>query len=243
MSRIGGWAGIGAAITYLVGFALAGTLLASTVDMSTSEYVRFLVDNEAVMYAWSLIIYVLNGALLVALAIAIYDRLAPRAPDLARIGAAFGLIWAGLVIATGMLRLTNLGAVVGMHASDPATAASMWPALEAIEEGLGGGVEVPGGLWVLLVSIAGLRTKALPRHLNELGIGNGIAGILTLVPGVELFAAVFGLGMLGWFAWVGIVLVRDSRRESHASGLEPTAEVAAEPAAEAHPNVVANPAA
>ncbi|MEX1296554.1 MAG: DUF4386 domain-containing protein [Candidatus Limnocylindrales bacterium] len=211
MSRIGGWAGIGAAITYLVGFALAGTLLADTVGMAAVEYVAFLADNEAILYVWSTIIYVINGALLAALVVAVSSRLAPRTPDVARIAGAIGLIWAGLVIAAGMVRLTSLTAVVGLHASDPSAAASLWPALEAVQEGLGGGIEVPGGLWVLLVSIGGLRSAVLPRQLHYLGLGNGLAGILTIVPGVEIFAVVFGLGMLTWFAWVGIVLLRESR--------------------------------
>ncbi len=30
MSRIGGWAGMGAELTYLVGFVVAGSLLANT---------------------------------------------------------------------------------------------------------------------------------------------------------------------------------------------------------------------
>jgi hypothetical protein len=231
MSRIGGWAGIGAAITYLVGFALAGTLLADTVDMAAGEYVAFLADNEALLYVWSTIIYIINGVLLAALAIALYDRLVPRAPELARITTAFGLIWAGLVIAAGMVRLTNLTAVVGLHASDPVGAAALWPAMEAVQEGLGGGIEVPGGLWVLLVSIAAMRSATLPRQLNYLGLGNGLAGILTLVPGVEIFAMVFGLGMLAWFAWVGIVLLRDSR----IPGTERTHE--------SHPGSVASPVA
>lgn len=211
MSRIGGWAGIGAAITYLVGFALAGTLLADTVGMAAGDYVAFLAKNEAVMYAWSTIIYIINGALLVALVVTLSARLALRMPDAARITGAMGLIWAGLVIAAGMVRLTNLTAVVGLHASDPSAAAALWPAMEAVQEGLGGGIEVPGGLWVLLVSVLAFRTAALPRQLNYLGIGNGLAGILTLVPGVEVFAMVFGLGMLAWFAGVGIVLLRESR--------------------------------
>ena len=88
MSRIGGWAGIGAAITYLVGFALAGTLLADTVDMAAADYVAFLADNEAIMYVWSTIIYIINGALLAALVVAVSARLAPRTPDAARIAGA-----------------------------------------------------------------------------------------------------------------------------------------------------------
>ena len=112
-----------------------------------------------------------------------------------------------------MLRLTDLGVISALHATDPAAAADLWPALAAVEDGLGGGVEVPGGLWVLLLGVAALRAPArlLPRPLAVLGVVVGGAGLLTLVPGVEAFEAVFGLGMIAWFVWTGLVLVRTGR--------------------------------
>ncbi|MBV7339417.1 hypothetical protein KFU94_66625 [Chloroflexi bacterium TSY] len=40
----------------------------------------------------------------------------------------------------------------------------------AVLNGIGGGVEVLGGLWVLLVSWAALRNGELPRVLHYLGV-------------------------------------------------------------------------
>lgn len=213
MTRIGGIAALIAGATYFVGFALFFTLLSGSADMGTAEYVGFLVDNQPIMYAWTTTIYVVNGAALVVLAIALHGVLRPRYPNLSSIAAAFGLIWAGLVIASGMLRLTDLGLVATMHAADPAAAVDLWPALAAVEEGLGGGVEVPGGIWAILVSVAALRTNALPRWIAIVGIVAGAAGILTLVPGVEEFEAIFGLGLMTWFFDAGIVMVRGRRAE------------------------------
>jgi UPF0716 family protein affecting phage T7 exclusion len=36
----------------------------------------------------------------------------------------------------------------------------------------------------------------------------GLAGILTVVPTLEVLGAVFGLGFIVCFAWVGIVMLR-----------------------------------
>jgi hypothetical protein len=78
-------------------------------------------------------------------------------------------------------------------------------------EGLGGGVELVGGLWVLLISWAALRTGELGRVLNYLGVVVGVAGILTIVPALaEVGAMVFGLGQIVWFVWLGIVMLRSS---------------------------------
>jgi hypothetical protein len=129
-------------------------------------------------------------------------------PALAQTATAFGLIWSGLVIASGMLIINNMGVVIDLYGRDPAQAASVWVGLKAVEDGLGGGVELPGGLWVLLVSWAALRTGALPKALNFLGVVIGLAGLLTLVPTLDLFEAVFGLGFIIWFIWAGIVLLR-----------------------------------
>jgi hypothetical protein len=132
---------------------------------------------------------------------------------------AFGLIWAGLVIASGMLIINNMGVVLNLYGTDPAQAASVWVGLKAVEEGLGGGVELPGGLWVLLVSWAALRGGGLPKALNFLGVVIGLAGLLTLVPSLDVFEAVFGLGFIVWFLWAGIALLRSSPRTAANVGM------------------------
>lgn len=55
------------------------------------------------------------------------------------------LIWAGLVIASGMVASVGLEAVATLHAKDVAQAVTAWVAIAAIQDGLGGGVEIVGG--------------------------------------------------------------------------------------------------
>jgi hypothetical protein len=54
-----------------------------------------------------------------------------------------------------------------------------------------------------------LRAGELPRVLNYLGVVIGIAGILSVVLEPAL-AAVYGLGLIIWLAWLGIVMLRRS---------------------------------
>ena len=77
-----------------------------------------------------------------------------------------------------------------------------------MQEALGGGNEIAGGLWVLILSWAALSTSGLPRALNYLGVVIGLAGILTIVPNFGVLMVVFGLGQIVWFAWLGIVMLR-----------------------------------
>jgi hypothetical protein len=209
LQKLGGIAALIEAATFVVGFGLLFTLLAPLAgDVDPGQLVAFLADNQAIMYAWNLIIYVVFGIFLVVLALALYDRLKAGSPALVRTATAFGLIWAGLVIASGMVANDALGTVVDLYARDPAQAALVWVALDSVRNGLGGGNEIVGGLWVLLVSWAALRTGGLPRALNYLGVVIGVAGILTIIPALEALGAVFGLGLIVWFVWLGIVMVR-----------------------------------
>ncbi len=210
LQKMGGVAALIQAAAYVVGFVLAFTLLAPVWDFDPDQYVAFLVDNQTLMYLWNLIIYVVAGVFLVVLVLALYKRLQAGSSALAQIATAFGLIWAGLVIASGMLIIKDLGVVVELYGKDPAQAALVWVALDSVENGLGGGIELPGGLWILLASWAALRTGGLPRALNYLGLVIGVAGILTVVPALEAVGAIFGLGFIVWFVWVGIVMLRSS---------------------------------
>ena len=66
-------------------------------------------------------------------------------------------------------------------------------------------------LWILLLSCVALRARELPRGLNYLGLAIGVAGILTvLLTSLLLMAVFYGLGLIIWLAWLGIVMLRKS---------------------------------
>ncbi len=218
LQKVGGVAALIEAASFLVGFALLFTLLVpagySAADADPVRNAAFLADNQAVMYLWYLTIYVVFGVFLVVLALALYERLKAGSPATAQIATAFGLIWAGLVIASGMVANIGTGVVVDLYGSDPAQAGSVWLALDVMVRGLGGGNEIVGGLWVLLISWAALRAGGLPRLLSYLGVVVSVAGILTVVPALaalEVLGAVFGLGLIVWFVWLGFVMLHGSQ--------------------------------
>jgi hypothetical protein len=79
-----------------------------------------------------------------------------------------------------------------------------------VPEALIGRVEVVGGIWMLLVSWAALLAGRHPRALNYLGVVVGVAGVLTVVPALEVLGIGFRLGEIVWIVWLGIVMVRGS---------------------------------
>ena len=122
------------------------------------------------------------GILLVVLVLGIHQRLQGFSPNLSQIAAAFGLVWVGLVIATGMIANIALNTVIAFGTKDPTQAIEIWRTIEIITEGLGGGNEIVGGMWVLILSIAAIQGMIFPKLLNYLGLLVGLAGILTIFP-------------------------------------------------------------
>ena len=206
---MGGIAGIVAALSFVFGFALFVTTFAplTTGELSSVATVEFLKDNQTIFYVWNLVIYVLFGVAQAVLTLALAEYLKSIAPGLSRIALALGLIWSGLVIASGMVANVGAAAVIKLYATDPTQAGTVWLGIDSVYKGMGGGNEIVGGLWVLLVSIAGLRGP-LPKVRNYAGLLVGAAGIVTLVPPLSAVGAIFGLGIIAWYIWTGAALLR-----------------------------------
>ena len=164
-----------------------------------------------VIFSTNLLMYVFFGVFLIVLSLALYDRLKSGAPAIMQVGTAIGIIWAGSLIASGMVANAGIAPVVALYAKDPAQAALTWQGIESVASGLGNGNgEILGGLWALLVSLAALRAGGLPKGLNILGLLVGAVGILSIIPGLTDLTGVFGLSQIIWFVWLGIVLLRNN---------------------------------
>ncbi|MEZ4503093.1 MAG: DUF4386 family protein [Dehalococcoidia bacterium] len=210
-SRAGAIGALTAAATFVFGIALFVTSLSDYIDATAPESVEFLVGHQSTLFAWYLVIFLVFGVAIIPLARALHRRLADISPQLADIGAIFAYIWAGLMFATGMISNIGITAVADLNETDPEAAEALWSSIDTVTDGLGGGNELVGGMWILLVSLAAWGTKRLPTGLNVLGIISAAAGLITLVPGLSDVGIIFGLGSIAWFAWTGIVLLRQPR--------------------------------
>ena len=215
LQKSGGIAALIGAATNIFALVFFLTILAPT-DYGSDDpgqVVAFLAGNQAFMRVWYVVIYLVFGVSLIFLSLALYERLKADSPARAQAVTTFGLIYAVLVIVIGTLSINNLSTVVKLYGENPAQAATVWLTLDSVATGLGGGggETMVNALWILLLSCVALQARELPRVLNYLGLVIGVAGILTvLLTSLLLMAVVYGLGLIIWFAWLGIVMLRRS---------------------------------
>ena len=96
-----------------------------------AQKVALLVDKQMVIYLTNLLMYVIFGIFLVVLTLALYERLNTSAPATMRPATAIGIIWAGALIASGMVANAGIAPVVALYDTDPAQAALTWLAIMA----------------------------------------------------------------------------------------------------------------
>ena len=211
LQKLGGMAALYLATAYLVGIVLFLVVLDYPSITDPAQKVALLVEMQMVTYLTNLLMYVIFGVILVILALALYDRLKTGATTLVQVATVIGVIWAGSLVASGMIANAGIAPVVALYAEDPSQAALTWLGIETVANGIGNGNgEILGGLWTLLISWAALRTGGLPKGLNFLGLLVGVVGILSLIPGLTDLTGLFGISQLIWYVWLGIVLLRSN---------------------------------
>jgi hypothetical protein len=225
LQRMGGFAALYLAAAYLIGIVSFLFVLDYASITEPAQKVALLVDKQSVFYVTNLLMYVIFGVFLIVLVLALYERLKTASPAIIRTAAAVGMIWAGALIASGMVANAGIAPTVALYHGDPAQAAISWSAIESVANGLGGANgEILGGLLTLLVSLAALQVGGLPRWLNYLGVLVGAIGIVSTVPGLAGLVGLFGMSQILWFVWLGIVLLRTSATTSESAKRTQTRE-------------------
>lgn len=210
LNKFGGYAAFYLAAAYVLGISIFLVILDYLNITDIEQKVALLVEQQTMFYSTNLLMYVFFGIFLVVLTLTLHERLNSTVPALTKIGTTMGLIWAGSLIASGMISNAGIAPVVSLYATDPEQAALTLITIETIAtNGIGNGNgEILGGVWTLLISLAGLRTNKLPKALNFLGMFIGVVGIASVFPGMSDLAGLFGITQIIWFVGLGITLIR-----------------------------------
>ncbi|QBY05992.1 DUF4386 family protein [Thalassotalea sp. HSM 43] len=210
LQKIAGVSSLLQAVIYISAFVFFGAFWNYPADADSVGQFAYLAENQVILSIVNLVMYVLFGILLAVLVLALHERLKVNSPILSQIAAIFGVIWVGLVIASGMIANIGLAAALELSVKDPDQAMTVWRAIYSVVEGLGGGNEVVGGLWVALLSVAALKGKELPKILNGFGLFVGMVGILTIYP-ADVLTEIFGISQIVWFCWLGTAMLKSRK--------------------------------
>lgn len=211
LQKVGGISALICAGTFILAMGLAATTLAPMTNPSLpfDQLIEFFLPHQTLVFIWHFCMYLVNGAFLALLILALTQRLKTSAPAMALAAACFGLLWTGMVFASGFITLYGWEVIGRLSATDPAQATMLRLVLDTITIGIDHSDRYLGCLWVLLTSWAALRTGQLSRPVNIFGLVIGFAGIVSSVaPALNELGYAFGLGVIVWWIWLGIVLLR-----------------------------------
>lgn len=208
---VSGFSSIGMALCYISLFILFGAVFsfpAGDQIIAKIEYIQKELLLLSIAYGVG---YLLFGCLL-AFTVQVLDRHFSRYNcTWAKYGSLFGYIWVVLMMCAGMTSLIGMNMIVDLVSTKPDIAIALFYAHSMVDTGLGGGIELVGGVWVLVISILGLKHKQLSTGLNILGIMVGLVGIMTICHTVGALKETFGLSQILWFIWLGAALLKQRR--------------------------------
>lgn len=211
LQKVGGISALICAGTFILAMGLAATVLTPMTDSSMpfEQFIAFFLPHKSLVFAWHFLMYLVNGTFLALLTLALYQRLKAGTPALALAATAYGLLWTGLVFADGFITLNSWQVIGQLSTTDPAQASLLRLVVDTVTIGLDHSDRFLGCLWVLLTSWAALRNGQLSKPLNIFGLVIGFAGILSsFTPALNILGYAFGVGVIVWWIWVGIMLLR-----------------------------------
>ena len=220
IQKWGGIAAITEAFTYIFGFVLFFGVLDASGYNTPERYLEFIIENRDSFFVGYLVSGLLFSFALIILVQSIYQRFKQASPELMKFTAIVGYLWVFLVLASSLIFLTSLAAIVKYHALDPEQALIIHRTISIVVDALGGGIELVGAVWLLAISYVGLKSKTFSVWLHYWGILVGVSGVLTLFSGISFLStnpffdvttALFGLGQILWFLALGVALLRETK--------------------------------
>lgn len=210
LQKVAGVTAILEALIYISAFVYFGAFWAYPAEGTSIEKMQYLAENQLSFSAIYFLMYAVFGILLAVLVVGLYQRLKLSSNALVKVASVFGAVWVVLVIASGMLANIGLSHAIALMDVSAEKAFDMWRIISVIIDSLGGGNEIVGGLWVLLISIAALKASTFSKGLNYLGVIVGIAGIATVYPD-DTLTEIFGITQIVWFVWLGVSMLKQSK--------------------------------
>jgi len=214
LQKLGGFAAIYGAVVYLLAIIIFLVVLDYPNISDPADKLSMIIENQRLVITLRWLSYVLFGLALVVLSFALYEKIDLKDSSMMKIATLFALIWATLLIASGLI--FNHGAVIvaDIYKTDPSQAVLLWQGIEVIASSLSFiDGELLGGLWMLLVGLGSLKSREFNKGFSYWTIGIGILGVISILPPLNFLGALFGIGQIFWFLWIGKIFLSKSTNE------------------------------
>jgi hypothetical protein len=235
LQKSGGLAALVSAASYVFAIGLYMTVMAPMGDPSLGigEYFAFYGEHRAIVFVWTYSMYILHGASLIVLVLALRERLKEASPRLSLAAACIGFAWAGFVLLSGFINLWGAEALADLYPKNPGLAETLKEAIAMVALGIDSSDKCLGALWIGLSSLAALialkakaapkalpgavqptaaqPTAALPKPLAVAGLvlGAAVFAIGLVLPANDPSASfAFGIGSIFWWTFLGLHMLR-----------------------------------
>lgn len=216
LRRCGGVAAISMALCYLAVALIFFGVLSQPEHASPVQKIQYAAQHYVLISLGYAIGYLVFGFLLAVMVIAIAQQLPQPHAALLQIASLFGKVWVVLMMASGMIALLGLHRSIHLVDTDPMLAVILFHVMGLLTNALGGGIELVGGLWILLFSLAGLQQQPQRAKLHWLGLFTGCFAMLTVFHTLPYLKEAFGMSQLVWQLWFGVVLLGQNQMQSTA---------------------------
>lgn len=206
VNYVTGVAALALSFIYVSAFVYYGVFWVFPHAADAQAKMMFITEHHTITSVVLFITYILFGLVLSILVAGISRVLGNANAWLRSLANAFGYLWVGLVIASGMIAMGGVNYAIGLAHTDAEKAWDAWTLLMSLSQSIGGDNEMVGAVWVMLVSAMALKADFFPKRLNYLGITIAVVGIATITP-VVMFKEVFGVLQIVWFFGVGVCFV------------------------------------
>lgn len=213
VQKFGAFSAFYLALAYVIGIIIFLFVLDWPNIVEPSQKMELLQTHHLLLTVTNLMMYVLFGFFLIVLMLSLHNRFKERSPFLIQLAVVIGIVWAGLLIGSGMVANMGMATVLNLYQHDPTQATMLWLGIESVANGLGGANgEILGGVMTMLFSIAGIKSGFSPKGLNYVGLFVGAIGIISTIPGLNDLAGLFGICQILWFIWLGIFLLHKPKK-------------------------------
>lgn len=205
------------ALCYLCLFIIYGAVLPAPGGESIGDKIAHLITHKALVTSTYIIGYILFACCLCISVQALHAFNHGSAGILINTASLFGLFWVLVLLCTGMIGITSLELISALPDSAQSDAAILYRTTVLLVESLGGGIEFIGGVWVLLLGIAGWLNKLFSKVFAVFSMVKGVVGIATLFSAESVLRDLFGLTGIVWFIWLGIIVWQSAGKAATAS--------------------------